>query len=272
MHITLADGAVMPAIGLGTWPMGDEEAERVVAGAIDMGYRLIDTAYAYGNEVGVGRGVRAASVERDRVWVTTKFDAEWHSVAGVAEAWENAARKLGLDYIDLMLVHWPVPWQGRYVEAWEGLVRLQEQGKVRHIGVSSFLPEHLEPIVAATGVVPVLNQMQVNPRYQQVEARAYNAEHGIHTQAWSPLGQGTGLLELPVLREIADVHGCTPAQVLLAWDLAHGMSTIPKSSDPVRLQQNLDAARIVLTADDIARIDAIDEPEPDIKHPNSFGH
>lgn len=272
MHFTLADGATIPAVGLGTWPMDDAEAERVVAGAIDSGYRLVDTAYAYGNEAGVGAGVRASSVPREEVWVTTKFDAEWHSVDGVAEAWAASTRKMGLDYIDLMLVHWPVPWQGRYVEAWEGLVRLQEQGKVRHIGVSSFLAEHLGPIIDATGVVPVLNQMQVNPRYQQVQARADNAALGIHTQAWSPLGQGTGLLELPVLVELAETHACTPAQVLLAWDIAHGMSTIPKSSDPTRLQQNLEAASIALSAEDIARIDAIDEPEPDIKHPNSFGH
>ena len=272
MEVTLSDGGVMPMVGLGTWPMDDAECERVVAEAIDLGYRLIDTAFAYGNETGVGRGVATASVPREEVFLTTKFNAHSHSRAGVAEAWTDSARKLGVDYIDLMLIHWPCPWQDRYVEAWDGLIELRAQGKVRHIGVSSFLPEHLDRIVQATGVVPVLNQMQVNPRYQQVEARAYNAALGIHTQAWSPLGQGTGLLEIPVLAEIAEKHATSPGHVVLAWDVALGMSTIPKSSDPIRMVENLRAPELTLDDDDIARINAIDAPEPDIKHPNSFGH
>ena len=272
MEYTLSDGGVIPAIGMGTWPMDDDEAARVIAMGIDMGYRMVDTAFAYGNEAGVGRGVHDSSVPREEIVITTKFNAHSHSVTGVAQAWEDSARLLGVDYIDLMLVHWPVPWQGTYVEAWQGLVALREQGKVRHIGVSSFLPEHLEPIVAATGVWPVLNQMQVNPRYLQPEARAYNAAHGIHTQAWSPLGQGTGLLEAPALQQVADKHGITPGQAVLAWNSALGMSTIPKSADPTRLQQNLDAVAIALDAEDIVLIETLDGTEPDIKHPNSFGH
>lgn len=272
MDFTLSDGGRIPAIGLGTWPMDDREAEQVVAEAIDMGYRLIDTAFAYGNEVGVGRGIAASSVSREDVFVTTKFNKESHGVAGVAQAWEDSARRLGLEYLDLMLIHWPNPAHGRFVEAWEGLIAIQAEGKVRHIGVSSFLPEHLDPIISATGVVPVLNQMQVNPRYRQDEARAFNASLGIHTQAWSPLGQGTGLLDLPILGELAEAYGCSTAQLVLAWDLASGMSTIPKSSDPKRMADNLAAAAIVLDPADVARISAIDAPEPDVKHPNSFGH
>lgn len=272
MHFTLSDGGLLPAVGLGTWPMVGDECARVVAAAIDMGYRLIDTAFAYQNEDGVGRGVKAASVPRDDVFITTKFDLRSHSVEGVEQAWADSARKLGVDYIDLMLIHWPNPWADQYLAAWEGLVAIQQQGKVRHIGVSSFLPEHLQRIITATGVAPVLNQMQVNPRYLQAGARAFNATHGIHTQAWSPLGQGTGLLEEPLVVEMAEQYGCTPGQLVLAWDVAQGMSTIPKSSHPQRMAQNLNAASITLSAADVARLATLDGTEPDVKHPNEFGH
>jgi 2,5-diketo-D-gluconate reductase A len=271
-EVTLSDGGTMPMVGLGTWPMDDAECEKVVAQGLELGYRLVDTAYAYGNETGVGRGVAVSGIERQDVFITTKFNAHSHSVQGVRAAWEDSARKLGVDYIDLMLIHWPCPWQDQYVDAWEGLIAIQQEGKVKHIGVSSFLPEHVDRIIDATGVVPVLNQMQINPRYQQVEARAYNDAHGIHTQAWSPLGQGTGLLELPVLKDIATRYGSTPGQVVLAWDVALGMSAVPKSSDPARMVQNLEAPDLVLAPEDVARISAIDVSEPDIKHPNSFGH
>jgi len=271
-RVELSDGGVMPLVGLGTWPMDDAESERVVAQGIELGYRLIDTAFAYGNEAGVGRGIAVSGVDRPDMFITTKFNANSHSVDGVRSAWEDSARKLGVDYIDLMLIHWPCPWLDKYVEAWEGLIAIQQEGKVRHIGVSNFLPEHLEGIIEATGVVPVLNQMQINPRYQQAEARAYNDSRGIHTQAWSPLGQGTGLLELPVVVDVAARTGGTPGQVVLAWDLALGMSAIPKSSDPVRMAQNLEAVDLVLDPADVELISSIDASEPDIKHPNSFGH
>lgn len=272
MQFTLSDGGSLPAIGLGTWPMDDAEAARVVAMGIDMGYRLVDTAYAYGNESGVGAGVRSSSVARDEVFITTKFDLRSHSVEGVAQAWADSARKLGVEYIDLMLIHWPNPWADQYVAAWEGLIALQQQGKVRHIGVSNFLPEHLKRIVAATGVTPVLNQMQVNPRYLQSEARAFNTAHGIRTQAWSPLGQGTGLLQAPLVAQLAEQYGCTPGQLVLAWDVTQGMSTIPKSSDPQRMAENLQAPSIVLDAADVERLSTLDGTEPDIKHPSEFGH
>lgn len=252
--------------------MDDAEAERVIATALDMGYRLVDTAFAYGNEVGVGRGIAASSVSREDIFLTTKFNAHSHSVPGVEQAWVDAVSKLGVEYLDLMLIHWPNPGIDLFVEAWEGLIGLQKAGKVRHIGVSNFLPHHLERIINASGVTPALDQLQINPRYQQTAAREFNETHGIHTQAWSPLGQGTGLLDIPVLTQIAEERGSTPGQVVLAWDLAQGMSTIPKSSNPERLAANLAATEIVLTQDDIARINAIDVPEPDIKHPDEFGH
>ena len=266
------DGGSIPAIGVGTWPMDDAEAARVIPVAIELGYRLIDTAFAYGNEAGVGTGIKNAGVAREELFVTTKFNAHSHSVEGVAKAWEESARKLQLEYLDLMLIHWPNPQQGTYVQAWEGLIELQQQGKVRHIGTSNFLPEHLQTIIDATGVTPVLDQLQINPRYQQREARTFNANHDIHTQAWSPLGQGTGLLELPVFTEVANRYHITAAQAILAWDLANGMSTIPKSSSKERLAENLAAAKITLDAADVELINAVTEPEPDAKHPNEFGH
>jgi 2,5-diketo-D-gluconate reductase A len=265
-------GLTIPRIGLGTWPMDDAEAELVVAEAIGLGYRLVDTAFAYGNETGVGRGVRASGVPREEVFVTTKFNRESHSVRGVQVAFEDAARKLGVDYIDLMLIHWPNPDQDRYVEAWEGLIELRSTGKVRHIGTSNFLPKHLDRIIGATGVVPALNQLQVNPRYLQVDARAYDDELGIVNQSWSPLGQDTGLLDSPLLVELAGAYGSTPGQIVLAWHLALGLCAIPKSSNRVRLLENLHAADIVLAPADVARISSLDGTEPDIKHPDSFWH
>lgn len=272
MQLEFRDGDPIPAIGLGTWPMDDVEAARVVAEALDLGYRLVDTAFAYGNEAGVGQGIASSGVPREDVFVTSKFNAHSHSVQGVARAWEDAVRLLGLEYLDLFLIHWPNPDQGRYVEAWEGLIALKEQGKVRHIGTSNFLPEHLDRIIDATGVVPELDQLQINPRYLQPDARAYNAERGIVTQSWSPLGQGTGLVEQPLFAELAQVYDATPGQVILAWHLAMGMCTIPKSSNRQRLLDNLAAQEIVLSSDDVQRICALDGTEPDIKHPNEFGH
>lgn len=272
MQLPLAAGGSLPVLGLGTWPMDDAEAERVVAEAIGLGYRLVDTAENYGNETGVGRGVRASGVPREDVVVTTKFNRRWHSVTGVAEAWEASARRLGLDYIDLFLVHWPNPDQDRYVEAWEGLIRLREQGRVRHIGTSNFLPEHLDRLVAATGVAPELNQLQLNPRWSQPAARAYDAEHGIVTQAWSPLGQGNDLLTLPILRDLAARYGCTPAQVVLAWDAALGVGAVPKSSNPQRLAENLRGIELVLDPEDVATLTALDGSEPNPMDPNRFGH
>jgi 2,5-diketo-D-gluconate reductase A len=211
-------------------------------------------------------------VPREHVFITTKFNRHSHSVEGVATAFEDSARLLGVDYLDLMLVHWPNPDHDRYVEAWQGLVALHEQGKVLHIGTSNFLPAHLERIVSATGVVPALDQLQINPRYLQADACAYNEAHGTVTQSWSPLGQGNDLLSEPLFAELSDAYGCTPAQLVLAWHIARGLCTIPKSSDPQRLRDNLAAEQIELSAADVARISALDGTETDITHPDQFGH
>jgi 2,5-diketo-D-gluconate reductase A len=272
MSIAFSTTGAIPTIGLGTWPMDDAEAESVVAQAIDLGYRLVDTAYAYGNETGVGRGVAAASVARDDVFVTTKFNKEWHSRDGVAETTEASLRRLGLDYLDLLLVHWPNPDQDAYVEAWEGLIAVRERGLVRHIGVSNFLPEHIERIIAATGVTPELDQLQINPRWTQPESRAFNAAHGIVTQSWRPLGLGGELLTLPLVVDLADKYGVTPGQLVLAWHVSLGLSATPKSADPVRLALNLAAQDLVLEAADVAALSALDGTEPDVTSPYTFGH
>jgi 2,5-diketo-D-gluconate reductase A len=220
----------------------------------------------------VGKGVAAASVAREDVFVTTKFNKEWHSHEGVAEATEASLRRLGLDYLDLLLVHWPNPDQDTYVEAWEGLIAVRERGLVRHIGVSNFLPEHIERIIAATGVAPELDQLQINPRWTQPESRAFNAAHGIVTQSWRPLGLGGELLTLPLVVTLAEQHGVAPGQVVLAWHVALGLSATPKSSDPARLALNLAAQDIALEPADVTALSALDGTEPDVTSPYVFGH
>ena len=272
MSIAFSTYGSSPTIGLGTWPMDDSRAEVAVASALDLGYRLLDTAYAYGNEVGVGRGLAASGVAREEVFVTTKFNKEWHSIAGVSETTEASMRRLGLDYLDLLLVHWPNPDQDQYVEAWEGLIAVRERGLVRHIGVSNFMPEHIDRLVAATGVTPELDQVQINPRWAQPELRAYNAAHGILTQSWRPLGMGGDLLELPLIVGLAQKYGVTPGQVVIAWHVALGLSTTPKSEDPVRQAENLAAASLVLEVADVEALSALDGTEPDVTSPYTFGH
>jgi 2,5-diketo-D-gluconate reductase A len=272
LTIPLAHGATMPRIGLGTWPMDDGEAERVIADAIDAGYRLVDTAENYGNERGVGAGIMASGIDRSELFITSKFNREWHSLDGVREAYERSLERLGLDYLDLFLVHWPNPDQGRYVDAWRGLIALLDAGLVRAIGTSNFLPHHLGRIVEETGIAPDVNQIRVTPRAAQRDVWAIDAELGIATQSWSPLGQGNDMLSLEKIDDIATNNVCTPAQVVLAWHLAHGLCVVPKSSDPTRLRENLAAANVHLSAPYLAIMDALDGQEAPDPDPDVFGH
>lgn len=215
--LTLNDGRTMPQLGFGTWKLPDAQAPLVVRGALDVGYRLIDTAAIYRNERGVGEGLAGSDA-----FVTTKL---WNDRQGDPEAaLDESLALLGMDAVDLYLIHWPAPGQGQYVEAWKALVRLRDAGKTRSIGVSNFLPEHLDAIIDATGVTPVLNQIELHPRHQRLEERAYHEAHGIVTQSWSPLGQGGDLLQDAAIVRIADKHAQSTAQVVLAWHLAHGFS------------------------------------------------
>ncbi len=271
--VRLLHGADMPRIGAGTWPLGNEDAERVVADALTAGYRLIDTAQAYGNERGVGLGLKASGVEREDIFVTTKFNKEWHGRDLAAEAVGNSLDTLGLDYLDLVLIHWPNPSHDRYVQAWEGLVSLLESGRVRAIGTSNFKPAHLQRIIDATGVAPDVNQIQLSPASTRVAARAFHAEHGIVTESWSPIGgQGVKILDNPVVGEIAAETDRTPAQVILRWHLQLGLVPIPKSADPQRLRQNLDVFGFELTERQMTALTALDQGESAVVDSDSFGH
>jgi 2,5-diketo-D-gluconate reductase A len=271
--VRLLHGGNMPRLGLGTSPMKDDQSERVVAEAISVGYRLIDTAEAYGNEVGVGRGIKAAGVDREELFVTTKFDKRWHGRELVAEAYQASLDRLGLDYVDLLLIHWPNPAQDRYVEAFAGLVSLLESGRLKAIGTSNFKPAHLDRVISETGVVPDVNQIQLNPAVTRERARAYHDEHGITTESWSPLGgQGVEILELPAITDIANEVGRTPAQVILRWNIELGLVAIPKSANSQRLSQNIDIFDFELTAGQIAIISALDQGESAAVDSDVFGH
>ena len=227
-RIPLPGGTTIPQIGLGTWPMDDVEVERAVRSAIDLGYRHVDTAENYQNERGVGKAVRECGLAREEIFVTTKFNKEWHGDArsGVTGNLE----RLGLDYADLVLIHWPNPDQDQYVAAWEGLLALREEGLARAVGVSNFTPPQLQRLLDATGVAPEINQIELHPYLARKAARAFHAEHGIVTSGWSPVGRGTDLLDNPVLARVAAAVGATPSQAALAWQLQRGYVVPPKSA------------------------------------------
>lgn len=269
--VTLANGVEMPQLGLGTWPMTDDEAAKAVATAIETGYRLIDTAENYKNETGVGQGIRDAGVARDEVFLTTKMNKQWHSVDGARRACEASLERLGLDYIDLFLIHWPNPDQGTYVEAFDGLTRLLDAGLVRAIGTSNFLPHHLNDLFAA-GFVPHVNQIQLDPYHLRPDITAIHAAKGIVTESWSPIGRAGEMLADPAITRIAEAHGKTPAQIVLRWQVQSGFVPAPKSADPERQAQNLDVFGFALTESDMAALNGLDRPDPDMLDANSFGH
>ena len=269
--LTLANGVKMPQLGLGTWPMNDAEAAVTVADALDMGYRLIDTAENYANERGVGEGIRQSGVSRADIFVTTKFNRKWHSVDGARAACEASLERLGLDYLDLLLVHWPNPDQGRYVEAYQGLVRLLEAGLVRAIGTSNFKPAHLQKLFDL-GLVPHLNQIQLDPYHLRDDLVAIHRAKGIVTGAWRPLGCGNAMLADPTIVSVAERHGRTTAQVILRWLTQQGFVATPKSSNPTRMAQNLDIFDFTLSADEMALLGTLDRPDPDMFDADSFGH
>ncbi|MGJ6965829.1 aldo/keto reductase [Streptosporangium sp. G11] len=270
--VKLVNGADIPQVGLGTWPMSDEEAEVAVAGAVEMGYRLVDTAYAYGNETGVGRGLRASGVPREELFVTTKLNGEWHGYDAAQEAYQASLDRLGLDYADLYLIHWPLPRKDRYVEAWKGLVKLLRDGRVRAIGVSNFKPAHIDRLLDETGVVPDVNQIQLNPFFTRDEPRAYDAVHGIATQSWSPIGQGGDLLGHPVVTAVAERHGRTPAQIVLRWHIELGLITVPKSASPERMRANADIFGFTLAPEEVAELSSLDQGEAAATDSDTVGH
>lgn len=253
--------------------MDDKQTETAVAAALQDGYRLIDTAENYGNERGVGRAIKASGVPREQLFVTTKFNKRWHGVELAAEAFERSAERLGLDYIDMLLIHWPNPQQDKYVAAWQGLIRLLEQGRLRAIGTSNFKPAHLERIITETGVVPDVNQIQLNPEVARVESREFHARHGIVTESWSPFGgSGAHLLRQPAIVEIAQRYQKTPAQIVLRWHIELGLVVIPRSSNPARLKQNIQIFDFALSSSDVTIITGLDQGEQAGADSDRFGH
>ncbi|MEU5537161.1 aldo/keto reductase [Streptomyces sp. NPDC020362] len=257
--IILNNGVEMPQLGYGVWQVPDDEAEQAVATALEAGYRSIDTAAIYGNEEGTGKAITASGLPREDVFVTTKL---WNSDQGyeaTLRAFDASLAKLGLDYVDLYLIHWPLPSRDTYIDTYKALEKLYTDGRVKAIGVSNFLPGHLRRLIAETSVVPAVNQIELHPHLQQREARALHAEQGIATEAWSPLGQGKGLLEVPAIVAIAQKHQRTPAQIVLRWHLQLGNVVIPKSVTPSRIRENIEVFDFSLDDEDLAAISALNE-------------
>lgn len=257
-HITLNDGARIPQVGLGVWQTPNDEAAPAVKAALSAGYRHVDTAAVYENEEGVGEGIRQSGIDRPDIFLTTKL---WNTEQGydqTLKAFDASLKRLGTDYVDLYLIHWPSAHRGLFVDTWKAFVKLKEEGRAKSIGVSNFYPEHIEKIVAETGVVPVINQIELHPDFQQREARAFHEKHGIATQSWSPLGQGK-LLGHPAITDIAAKLGRTPAQVIIRWHIDNGLVVIPKSVTPSRINENFKVFDFKLSAEDRDTLNGLDD-------------
>lgn len=267
-ELRLNTGALMPQLGLGVWQVSDGEATEVVRTAIKTGYRSIDTAAMYNNEEGVGEGIRRAGIPRERIFVATKI---WHDRQGTdstMKAFEASQTRLGLDYVDLYMIHWPAPKQNTFVETWRAMARLKQYNRVKTLGVCNFKIAHLQRLMDETGIVPAVNQIELHPRFQQNALRDFHAKHGIATEAWAPLGRGA-VLDDPVIATLAKAHGRTPAQIVLRWHIENSVIAIPKSSNPARLAENIDIFGFELSDDDMAQIAKMDRangrigPDPD---------
>ena len=260
-HHTLNDGTTLPLIGLGTYALRGISGAEAMAAALDNGYRLLDSAVNYENEGAVGNAVRMSSVPREDIRVTSKLPGRHHKKAAAKFAIEESVLRSGLDYLDLYLIHWPNPSQGLFVEAWEAMIEARERGLLRSIGVSNFLPEHLDLLIDKTGVAPSVNQVELHPYFNQAEQRAADRERGVLTQAWTPIGKGTALLAEAPIVEIANKHSRTPAQVVLRWHVQLGVLPIPKSATPSRQIENLGVEDFELDAADMAAIGTLTRPD-----------
>lgn len=270
--LRLNDGHIMPQIGLGTASLNDDQIVPVLVTAIEAGYRHIDTAYRYGNQRGVGKGIRASGIPREVLFVTTKLDGEFQGNERAIAGLDECLRQLGLEYVDLLLIHWPLPQRNEYISTWQTFEKLLATGKTRSIGVSNFKPAHLERLFAETTIRPVANQIQLSPRITRPDHVAYDRAHDIVTVAWSPLGPGSDLLHEPTLATIGATYGKTPAQVVLRWMVELGLVAIPRSSNPHRLAQNIDIFDFRLTAAEIAAITALDTGAEKRVDSDTMGH
>ena len=265
--IKLTNGVEIPQLGFGVFQVPDEETTETVTRALEAGYRSIDTAAAYGNERGVGEAIKASGIDRDELFVTTKL---WNSAQGydsTLRAFDDSMSKLGLEQLDLYLIHWPVPKAGKFVDTWKAFEKLHADGRVRAIGVSNFQPTHLRRLLDEGLTLPAVNQIELHPALQQATLRAFHTEHGIVTEAWSPLAQGE-VLDVPEITKTAEKHGKTPAQVVLRWHLQLGNVVIPKSVTPKRIRENIDVFDFELDGDDLAAIAGLERghrtgPDPD---------
>ncbi len=271
--LTLLHGATIPVLGLGTWPLRGADAAAAVRTAIEAGYRLVDTAENYRNEDGVGQGIRDSGIDRSEIVITTKFNREWHSVDGVRRAYEASRQRLGVDYIDLLMAHWPNPDQGTFSDAVRGLAALLEDGSIKAIGVSNFKPAHLRRVIEETGVTPDVNQIQLSPYSTRDTSRAFDSEHGIVTESWSPIGgSGDDLRSDPLVVGLGQKYGKSATQIVLRWHIQLGLVAIPKSGNPGRIAENLAIFDFELAADEMAAISALDQGEDHVADSDSFGH
>ena len=267
--LTLNNGVVIPQLGYGTYLVPPEQAQRLVEHALATGYRHIDTAQMYRNEAEVGAAITASGVSRSELFVTTKLNNAFHAYDDALREFQRSLDALAMDYVDLFLIHWPVPAIGKYVEAWSALEQIYASGRARAIGVSNFQPAHLERIIALGGTMPAVNQIEVHPYLQQAELRALNSRHHILTEAWSPLGRGAVLAD-PVIAEIAKRLGVTPAQVVLRWHLQRGDAVFPKSVTPARIEENFALWGFSLSGGDVAAINSLERNGRVGSHPDTM--
>ena len=270
--ILLNNGKTIPQLGLGTSPLNDGEIAPLIVSAIEAGYRHLDTAYRYNNERGVGQGIRDSGIDRESLFVTTKLDGPFQGNDRAIGGLDESLRRLGLDYVDLLLIHWPLPKRDEYVSTWKTFEKLVAAGKARSIGLSNFKPGHIDRLLAESTIRPTVNQIQLNPRITRPEQRTYNTKQSIVTEAWSPLGAGNDLLENPTLVAIAAKYGKTPGQVVLRWHIELGTVAIPRSANPSRIAQNIDIFDFVLTSDEVAAISALDTGEEQGVDSDTMGH
>jgi 2,5-diketo-D-gluconate reductase A len=256
--LPLNNGYTIPQVGLGTAGLNDDVVARVIVDVVEAGYRHIDTAYRYGNQRGVGKGIRDSGIAREEMFITSKLDGEFQGNDRAIAGLDACLDQLDMDYVDLLLIHWPLPQRDQYISTWQTFEKLLATGKVRSIGVSNFKPAHLDRLLAETPIRPTANQIQLNPRITRPDHQDYDRAHDIVTVAWSPLGQGKELLDEPILKTIAANYDKTPAQITLRWFIELGIVAIPRSSNSGRLRQNIDLFDFSLTAAEVAAISALD--------------
>jgi 2,5-diketo-D-gluconate reductase A len=268
--IELNNGATIPQLGFGVFQIDPSDTAETVQTAFDAGYRHIDTAQMYGNEAEVGEAIAKSGLSRDELWITTKCNNSNHGYEDSQSALDESLQKLGLDRVDLYLIHWPLPGKDLYVDTWKGFEKALSDGKTRTIGVSNFQPHHLDRLLEETDTVPAVNQIELHPHMQQAGLRSYHERHGIRTEAWSPIGQGKGLLDAPELSEIAQAHGKSAAQVVLRWHIQLGNIIFPKSVTPERVRENMAIFDFELSDEEMQRIEGMEKAERVGPDPDKF--